>query len=66
MPHKMMTEGKVVATKPLSYSGKVIEDFYLEFKDGVLLILMLKRKRSLTVNFRIDQKCQNILLVRLL
>ena len=27
-------EGKVVATKPLSYQGKLIENFWVEFKDG--------------------------------
>lgn len=34
MPHKFMTEGKVVATKPLHYGGKVIEDFWLRFENG--------------------------------
>ena len=34
MPHKYQVEGKVVATKPLNYQGKLIEDFYLVFKEG--------------------------------
>ena len=34
MPHKFGVNGKVVATKPLNYQGKLIEDFWLEFKDG--------------------------------
>ena len=34
MPHSHGVNGKVVSTKPLSYSGKLIENFYLEFKDG--------------------------------
>ncbi|MCK9536038.1 MAG: aminopeptidase [Bacilli bacterium] len=34
MPHKAKVNGKVVATKPLNYNGKLIEDFYLIFKDG--------------------------------
>ena len=34
MPHKYMTEGKVYATKPLNYQGKVIKDFWFEFKEG--------------------------------
>jgi len=34
MPHKDNVEGKVVASKPLSYSGKVIQDFWFEFKKG--------------------------------
>jgi len=34
MPHKDGVNGKVVSTKPLNYSGKLIEGFWLEFKDG--------------------------------
>lgn len=34
MPHNKKTTGKVVSTKPLSYSGQLIEDFYLVFKEG--------------------------------
>lgn len=34
MPHKFGVNGKVVSTKPLNYQGKLIEDFYLVFKDG--------------------------------
>ncbi len=34
MPHKMRVDGKVVATKPLNYQGNLIEEFWLEFKDG--------------------------------
>lgn len=34
MPYKWGTQGKVYATKPLNYQGKLIEDFWLEFKDG--------------------------------
>lgn len=34
MPYKTKVNGKVVATKPLNYQGGLIEDFYLEFKDG--------------------------------
>ena len=34
MPHKYGVNGKVVATKPLNYQGKLIEDFWLEFKEG--------------------------------
>lgn len=29
-----VAEGKVVATKPLSYQGKLIENFWMRFKDG--------------------------------
>ncbi|MCK5732512.1 MAG: aminopeptidase [Tenericutes bacterium] len=34
MPHKLGVNGKVVATKPLNYQGRLIEDFWFIFKDG--------------------------------
>ena len=34
MPHNKKTNGKVVATKPLNYQGKLIDNFYLEFVSG--------------------------------
>ncbi|MBO4217966.1 MAG: aminopeptidase [Erysipelotrichaceae bacterium] len=34
MPDRRRVDGKVVASKPLSYGGKVIEDFWFEFRDG--------------------------------
>lgn len=37
MPYKWGTEGRVYATKPLNYQGKLIEDFWLEFKDGKVI-----------------------------
>ncbi|HHU55537.1 MAG TPA: aminopeptidase [Acholeplasmataceae bacterium] len=37
MPHKDKVNGKVVSTKPLNYQGKLIEDFYLVFKDGAVV-----------------------------
>ena len=33
-PKKGMAEGKLVATKPLSYQGQLINEFYIVFKDG--------------------------------
>lgn len=33
-PKKGVAEGKVVATKPLSYNGELIENFYFVFKEG--------------------------------
>lgn len=33
-PVRGRAEGKVVSTKPLSYQGKLIENFWIEFKDG--------------------------------
>jgi len=34
MPYKFGTSGKVYATKPLNFQGKLIENFWLEFKEG--------------------------------
>ncbi|MFQ3545229.1 aminopeptidase [Halobacillus rhizosphaerae] len=34
VPHKYGVNGKVSSTKPLNYSGNVIENFTLTFKDG--------------------------------
>lgn len=34
MPYRNHVNGKVYSTKPLDYSGTLIEDFYLEFNDG--------------------------------
>lgn len=34
MPYRNHVNGKVVTTKPLDYSGNIIEEFTLEFKDG--------------------------------
>ncbi len=34
MPHAQGVNGRVVATLPLNYNGKLIENFYLDFKDG--------------------------------
>ncbi|MBE6104518.1 MAG: aminopeptidase, partial [Erysipelotrichaceae bacterium] len=37
MPDRNNVNGKVYASKPLSYSGRVIEDFWFEFKDGIVV-----------------------------
>jgi len=34
MPSKFGVHGKVVATKPLNYNGRLIDGFWLQFKDG--------------------------------
>jgi aminopeptidase len=36
-PHKDRVNGTVTATMPLSYSGTIIDDFSLTFKDGVVV-----------------------------
>lgn len=37
MPHRDKVNGKVVASRPLSYNGKVIEDFWFRFENGVVV-----------------------------
>jgi len=46
MPHRDHVNGKVVATKPLNYQGKVIEDFYLIFKDGKVVEYGAKKEEA--------------------
>lgn len=44
MPYKYGTSGKVYATKPLNYQGKLIEDFFLEFKEGKVVNFGAKKE----------------------
>ncbi len=46
MPHSHGVNGKVVATKPLNYQGKLIEDFYLIFKDGKVVDFDAKKEKE--------------------
>ncbi|HEY8445359.1 MAG TPA: aminopeptidase [Bacilli bacterium] len=46
MPHRELVNGKVVATKPLNYQGKLIEDFYLVFKDGKVVEYGAKKEQE--------------------
>jgi len=46
MPHKYGINGKVFSTKPLNYQGKLIEDFWLEFKDGKVIDFDAKREKE--------------------
>ncbi len=50
MPHKTGTNGKVVATKPLNYQGNLIEDFWLEFKDGEVIDYDAKSEKDTLKN----------------
>lgn len=34
MPHRDRVDGRVVSSRPLSFNGVLIKDFWLEFKDG--------------------------------
>ena len=46
MPYKYGVNGKVVATKPLNYQGNLIEDFWLEFKDGKVVDYDAKKEKE--------------------
>ncbi len=47
MPYKTKVNGKVVATKPLNYQGGLIEDFYLIFKNGMVVEYGAKKGQDL-------------------
>ena len=56
MPDKFGVNGKVVATKPLNYQGNLIEDFWLEFKDGkVVNFDAAKNKETLNSLLETDE-----------
>lgn len=56
MPHSHGVNGKVVATMPLNYQGKLIEDFYLVFKDGKVVDYDAKKeKESLKSLLELDE-----------
>ncbi len=40
-------EGKLVASKPLSYNGQLIEDFFIEFKNGKVSNVYAKKNQKL-------------------
>lgn len=46
MPLKHGVEGKVVASKPLSYNGKVIEDFWFRFENGKVVDFDAKKEKE--------------------
>lgn len=50
MPHRLGVNGKVVSTKPLNYQGKLIEDFYLVFKDGKVIEYDAKAEKDALKN----------------
>ena len=56
MPHSHGVNGRVVATKPLNYQGKLIEDFYLDFKDGAVVSYgALKEEATLKALLETDE-----------
>ncbi len=46
-PIKGKAEGIVYSTKPLSYNGNLIEDFYLKFKDGKVIEYKAKKGENI-------------------
>ncbi|MDD4584289.1 MAG: aminopeptidase [Bacilli bacterium] len=44
MPLKTGVNGKIFSTKPLFYNGKLIEDFWFEFKDGKVVDFGAKKE----------------------
>lgn len=50
MPKKTGVNGMVVATKPLNYQGRLIEDFALTFKDGEVVSYTAKKEEGALKN----------------
>lgn len=46
-PVRGRAEGKVVSTKPLSYQGKLIENFWVEFKNGKVVKVGAEKNQDL-------------------
>ena len=49
-PSKFSAQGIVYASKPLIYNGQLIEDFYLEFKDGKVVDYHAKKGQKALEN----------------
>ncbi len=46
MPDRNRVDGKAFASKPLSHAGKVIEDFWFSFKDGIVIDYGAKKEKD--------------------
>lgn len=46
MPEKTYVEGRVYSTKPLDYNGKLIDEFYLDFKDGKVVSFHAEKEEA--------------------
>ena len=46
MPDRNRVDGKVFASKPLSHAGKVIEDFWFSFRDGIVIDYGAKKEKD--------------------
>lgn len=49
-PHRLGTNGRVVAAMPLVYQGDLIEDFELTFKDGKVVDFKARKNQKLLEN----------------
>ncbi|HHT98755.1 MAG TPA: aminopeptidase [Acholeplasma sp.] len=50
MPYKFGTKGRVYATKPLNYQGRLIDGFWLEFKDGKVVDFDAEKEKDTLKN----------------
>lgn len=50
MPYKFGVNGRVYATKPLSYQGKMIDGFHLDFKDGKVVNFAAEKEEETLKN----------------
>lgn len=56
MPDKYEVNGKVVSTRPLEWQGKLIEDFYLVFKNGKVIEYDAKKEKETLGNIlKVDE-----------
>ncbi len=46
-PQRGIADGKVVSTKPLSYQGKLIENFWMRFENGKVVEVYAERNQDL-------------------
>ena len=46
-PNRLMTNGKVYSSKPLVYNGSIIDNFWIEFKDGKVINFDAKRGKDI-------------------
>lgn len=46
MPDRLNVNGRVYSTKPLNYNGKLIDEFWLEFKDGKVIDFDAKQEKE--------------------
>ena len=47
LPHKNGINGRVYSTKPLNYNSNIIDEFYLDFKDGKVIGFDAKKGKEI-------------------